>query len=146
VLKPGGRALFEVEHRWSLDLVWRGLSSVMGDPLGYGATAVDARAAFARPLGEGIWMNYPGYPRLRLFTRPEFAGLLAAAGLSPASTWGLHSVTNVIPSTVLHRPRLGRALRACYRGLCALDRALAATSAGRGLANSLIVLATKPDR
>ncbi|HYB42450.1 MAG TPA: methyltransferase domain-containing protein [Candidatus Methylomirabilis sp.] len=146
VLRPGGRALLEVEHRWSLDLVWRWLSSVTGDPLGYGATAVDARAAFARPHRDGIWMDYPGYPRLRLFTRPELARLLTAAGLSPVRMWGLHSVTNVIPSTVLHRPRLGHATGACYRGLCALDRALAATSAGRGLANSLVVLATKPDR
>jgi SAM-dependent methyltransferase len=146
VLRPGGRALLEVEHRWSLDLVWRWLSSVMGDPLGYGATAVEARAAFARPLRDGIWMDYPGYPRLRLFTWSELTRLLGAAGLSPAWTWGLHSVTNVIPSTVLHRPRLGRALGACYRGLCALDRVLAATFAGRSLANSLVVLATKPDR
>ena len=146
VLRPGGRALLEVEHRWSLDIVWRWLSSVMGDPLGYEATVVDARAAFARPLRDGIWMDYPGYPRLRLFTQSEFVRLLAAAGLSPARAWGLHSVTNVIPSTVLHRPRLGRTMGACYRGLCVLDRSLAATFAGRGLANSLVVLATKPDR
>jgi len=146
VLRPGGRALLEIEHRWNFDLVWRWLSSVMGDPLGYGVTAVEARAAFARPLSDGIWMDYPGYPRLRLFTRSELGRQLAAAGLSLAQAWGLHSVTNVIPSTVLHRPRLGRAIGACYRGLCALDRALAATFAGRGLANSLVVLATKPHR
>jgi len=146
VLRPGGRALLEVEHRWNLDLVWRWLSSMTGDPLGYGATAVEARAAFARPFQDGIWMNYPGYPRLRLFTRSELDRQLAAAGLSGARAWGLHSVTNVIPSTVLHRSRLGRVMGACYRGLCALDRALAATFTGRGLANSLVVLATKRER
>jgi len=146
VLRPGGRALIELEHRWNLDLVWRWLSSVMGDPLGYGVTAIEARAVFARPFSDGIWMDYPGYPRLRLFTLPELSRLLAAAGLSPARTWGLHSVTNVIPSTVLHRPQLGRGMGACYRALCTLDRALAATFAGRRLANSLVILATKPEQ
>jgi MPBQ/MSBQ methyltransferase len=144
VLRPGGRALLEVEHRWSLDLVWRLLSSAVGDPLRYGATAAEARAAFARPLGVGITMAYPGYPRLRLFTRSELGGLLADAGLAPMRAWGVHSLTNVIPSTVLHRPRLGRVAAAAYRVLRALDRALAATGAGRSLANSLILLAAKP--
>jgi hypothetical protein len=55
-------------------------------------------------------------------------------------------VTNVIPSTMLHRARLGRITRALYRPLRWLDEALARTSAGRALANSLVVLAAKPRR
>jgi MPBQ/MSBQ methyltransferase len=144
VLRPGGRALVEVEHRWSLDLIWRLLSSAVGDPLRYGVTAAEARAAFAPPLGAGITMAYPQYPSLRLFTRAELGGLLADAGLAPVRAWGVHSVTNLIPSTVLHRPRLGPVTAAGYRALRALDRALAATGVGRSLANSLIVLAAKP--
>lgn len=144
VLRPGGRVLLEVEHRWSLDLLWRVASSVAGDALGYGVTAREARRAFAPPLREGIWIDYPGYPRLRLFTRPELDRLLAEAGLTTVRAWGLHSVTNLIPSTVLHRARLGRAAGALYRRLRALDGALAKTRAGRALANSLVVLATKP--
>jgi hypothetical protein len=91
-------------------------------------------------------MDYPGYPRLWLFARPDLDRLLAAAGLVPVRVWGLHSVTNVIPSTVLHRPRLGPATGALYRGLRALDRALAPTAAGRRLANSLVALVLKPSR
>jgi MPBQ/MSBQ methyltransferase len=125
VLRPDGRILLDVEHRWSLDLVWRLASSLAGDALGYGATAREARRAFAPPLWKGIWIDYPGYPRLRLFTRAELDRLLGEAGLVPLRAWGLHSVTNVIPSTVLHRATLGRATGALY-------------------ANSLVVLATKP--
>lgn len=146
VLRPGGRALLEVEHRGSLDLFWRLASSALGDPLRYGATIAEALAAFAPPLDASITMDYPGYPRLRLFTGSEVDRLLTGAGLVPVRLWGLHSVTNAIPSTTLHRPRLGRVMDALYRGLRALDRTLASTCAGRLLANSLVVLAAKPPR
>ena len=142
-LRPGGRLLLEVEHRWSVDLAWRFASSLTGDPLGYGVTPREARRAFARPLREGISIDYPGYPTLRLFTRSELARLLGHAGLAPLRVWGLHSATNVIPSTVLHRARLGRVVGTLYRGLRALDRALATTGPGRRLCNSLVILAEK---
>jgi SAM-dependent methyltransferase len=144
VLRPGGRLLVEVEHRWSLDLVWRLASSVTGDPLGYGATPAEARRALAPPLDEGIWMDYPGYPRLRLFTQRELHGMLARVGLEPVRWWGIHSVTNLVPSTLLHRPRLHGALARLYRALARVDRRLAGTPLGRGGANSLVVLARKP--
>jgi SAM-dependent methyltransferase len=145
VLRPGGRLLVEVEQRWSLDLAWRLASSLTGDRLGYGATPAQARRAFARPLGAGIWMDYPGYPPLRLFTRPELDGILGGAGLAPVRWWGVHSVTNLVPSTVLHRPRLDGTLDRLYRLLARVDRRLAGTAIGRGVANSLVVLARKPD-
>jgi SAM-dependent methyltransferase len=145
VLRPGGRLLLEVEQRWSLDLLWRLASSVAGDPLGYGATPAEARRAFARPLAGGIRMDYPGYPSLRLFTRRELAGLLEAGGLVPLRWWGIHSVTNLVPSTLLHRPRLRGALARMYGPLARIDRRLAATPVGRGLGNSLVVLARKQD-
>jgi SAM-dependent methyltransferase len=145
VLRPGGRAFLEVEHRWSLDLVWRLASSAVGDPLGYDVTARAAARAFARPVADGVWIDYPGYPPLRLFTRSEIDRLLREAGLVLVRAWGLHSATNLLPSTVLHRPRLGRIPGALYRGLCTLDRALAATGPGRALANSLVILAEKSE-
>jgi MPBQ/MSBQ methyltransferase len=145
VLRPGGRLFLEVEQRWTLDLLWRLASSVTGDPLGYGATPAEARRAFGRPLSGGIWMDYPGYPRLRLFTRRELDGLLARVGLAPVRWWGIHSVTNLVPSTLLHRPRLSAALARLHDTLARVDRILAGTPLGRGAANSLVVLARKPD-
>jgi MPBQ/MSBQ methyltransferase len=143
VLRPGGRLLIEVEQRWSLDLVWRFASSLVGDPLAYGATPAEARRAFARPVAEGIWMDYPGYPPLRLFTRRELDRLLARVGLTAVRWWGIHSVTNLVPSTILHRPRLAGAIAHLYRALARVDRRLAATPVGRDTANSLVVLARK---
>jgi SAM-dependent methyltransferase len=144
-LRPGGSLFLEVEHRWSLDLLWRLASSVTGDPLGYEVAPAGARRAFCRPLASGIWIDYPGYPPLRLFTRPEIARLITAAGLVPIRWWGIHSVTNLVPSTVSHRPRLGRTLGRLYRMLTWIDRRLMGTPLGRGAANSLVVLARKPD-
>jgi len=146
VLRPGGRLFLEVEHRWSLDLGWRLASSVAGDALGYGVSAREAWRGFTRPLGEGIWIDYPGYPTLRLFTRGELHRLLGQAGLVPVRMWGLHSVTNAIPSTLLHRGALPRVLEAPFRRLRSLDRALAGTRLARRLSNSLVVLAAKPSR
>jgi SAM-dependent methyltransferase len=146
VLAPGGRLFLEVEHRWSLDLGWRLLSSAAGDALGYGAGLAEAWRALAPPFRGGIWMSYPGYPPLRLFTRRELDGLLRAAGLVPRRAWGIHAATGVLPSTVLHRSRLPRALGPVYAALCRLDRRLAGTRLARATANSLVVLAAKRDR
>ena len=145
MLRPGGSLLLEVEHRWSLDLLWRLASSLIGDPLGYEVAPEEARRAFRRPLAGGIWIDYPGYPPLRLFTRSELSRVIVAAGLVPVRWWGIHSVTNLVPSTVFHRPRLGRTLSRVYRMLTRIDRRLVATPLGRGTANSLVVLARKPD-
>ncbi|HZS32476.1 MAG TPA: class I SAM-dependent methyltransferase [Methylomirabilota bacterium] len=143
VLRPGGHLVLEVERRWTLDLAWRLASALAGDRLGYGATPAEARQALARPLGRGIWIAYPGYPPLRLFTRRELDGFLARAGLVPVRAWGIHGATNLIPSTILHRPRLGARLARVYAGLRRLDRALAGTVLGRATGNSLVVLARK---
>jgi hypothetical protein len=69
--------------------------------------------------------------------------MLAGAGLRPLRWWGIHSVTNLIPSTVLHRERLGRLTGALYRRLRAIDARLSASPVAQRLANSLVLLAEK---
>jgi MPBQ/MSBQ methyltransferase len=141
VLRPGGRLLVECEHRPSLDLVWTLAGALAGDALGYG---VSARRAWRALVSRGaVRLDYPGYGPLALFRSRELAALLTAAGLQPVRAWGLHSVTNVIPSTLLHRPRLPRGLAGLYRALCRLDHRLAPTAPGRALANSTVVLAVR---
>jgi SAM-dependent methyltransferase len=142
VLRPGGRLLLEVERKWSMDVAWMVLSAATGDRLGYGVGARELWRQLRRSP-EGCRIDYPGYGRLRLFTMPELRAMLDAAGLGDVRTWGVHSVTNVIPSTVLHRERLPRILDAGYRLLCGLDRRLGATTLGRKLANSAVLLARR---
>lgn len=144
VLRPGGRLLLEVEHKWSADLAWMAASAATGNALGYGVSAPTLWRALARPLGESCVLPYPGYGQLRLFTARELDGLLSTAALSIARTWGIHSATGLLPSTLLHRPRLPGVARPVYAALCAVDRWVTRVPGARGLASSLVVLARKP--
>ena len=143
VLRPGGRLFLECEHRFSLDLVWALVSALTGDRLGYGVSPATAWRQLARRPRQAITVQYPGYGRLRLFTRAELGTMLADAGLRPLRWWGIHSVTNLIPSTVLHRERLGRLTAALYRRLRAIDARISATPLAQRMANSIVVLAEK---
>jgi ubiquinone/menaquinone biosynthesis C-methylase UbiE len=136
VLRPGAALLLDCEHKWNLDLAWMLL-------LDYGVTTGEVARALARPLREGFTVPYPEYGPLRFFTRAEIAAMLGAAGFTLERVEGIHAVTNVLPSTLLHRERLPRGVGLLYRALCALDRALAPRPPARWLANSLVVVARK---
>jgi SAM-dependent methyltransferase len=143
VMRPGAALLLEVERRFCLDLGWTLLSSVTGDGLAYGLRPAQAWALLARPLREGVWLDYPGYPRLRLFTDHELRAFLGRAGLRVERAWGIHTVTNLLPSTLLHRPRVPAGLRWLYRVLCAADGVVGGWAAARALAAHAVVLARK---
>ena len=139
VLRPGGRVLLDCEHKWSVDLAWTAASALARDALGYGTPPAALWRALRRPLRAPFVLSYPGYGRLTFFSVRDLHARLARAGLRAQRTWGIHALTNVIPSTVLHRPRISRALAAVYRVLRTLDTALAPAA----IASSIVVLAVK---
>ncbi len=141
VLRPGGRLLLDCEHRPSLDLAWTLASALSGDTLGYGVTAREAWQALI--AGRSLRMVYPGYGPLWLFTRRELSAMLAAVGLTPVRAWGVHGVTNLLPSVLLHRQQVPRTLAAAFRALCRLDARVIGTAPARALANSLVILAER---
>jgi SAM-dependent methyltransferase len=143
VLRPGGRLLLEVEHKWSADLAWMAASAAAGDALGYGVSAAALWRALAVPLGESCVIPYPDYGALRLFTASELRRLLDGSGLAVARTWGIHSATGLLPSTLLHRRRLPAGLRPLYAALCTVDRWVTRVPGARGLASSLVLLALR---
>jgi SAM-dependent methyltransferase len=143
VLRPGGRLLLECEHAWSLDLGWALLGALTRDTLGYGLRPGQAWRLLMRRPGSGCVVRYPGYGMLRLFTLPELRAMLRDAGLVAERTWGIHMATNLIPSTVLHRPRLPGPLAALYRALARVDDALRLVPGTPWIANSVVVLARK---
>jgi len=140
VLRPGGRLLLECEHKWSLDLAWTAASALTGNALGYGTSVSTLWRALRRPLSAEVVLPYPGYGNVTLFSRRDLVTRLARVGLRAQRSWGIHALTNVIPSTVLHRRRVSRPLAALYRALRALDTAFAPPA----VANSIVVLAAKP--
>jgi len=143
VLRPGGRLLIECEGRWSLDLAWAWFSGLLGDPLDYELTPGEVWRAATTPRDRECRLRYPGYGMLRLFSAAELARLLRSAGLEPVRVWGIHSITNLLPSTVLHGTRPPRGLAAAYRALCRLDAALTTTPPALAFANSLALLAIR---
>ena len=143
VLRPGGRLLLECEHAWSLDLAWALLDAVAGGRLGYGLSARQAWASVARRPSVGCVVRYPGYGRLRLFTTAELRTMLRQSGLGIERTWGIHMLTNIVPSTLLHRPRLARPLAGLFQALAAVDGALRRLPGTHRIANSVVVLARK---
>ena len=101
----------------------------------------EARSALNRR--DGMRLASPGYGPIWLFTGRELRRMLAAAGFTVTRSWGLHAVTSVLPSTLLHRSDPPRALAAAYRALRRLDTAVASTGPARALANSLVILAER---
>ena len=141
VLRPGGRLFLECEHRPSLDLAWALVSGLTRNALGYDIPLRQAWHALAARTS--VRVPYPGYGLLNLFTTRDLRDMLKAGGLVTRREWGVHSITNVLPSTLLHRTRLPRPLAAVYRALRRLDTALAPTPPARALANSLVILAER---
>src|SRR6185436_459707 len=138
---PSGRLLLDCEHRPSLDLLWTLGSALTRDSLGYGVTPREAWHALNRR--EGLRLAYPGYGPLWLFTGRELRRMLGAAGFTTVRAWGVHAVTSVLPSTLLHRANPPRPLATAYRALRRLDTAVATTRPARALANSLVILAER---
>src|SRR5262245_19326211 len=143
VLRPGAPLLIEYERRWSLDLGWTLLSSLTGDPLGYGLRPRAAWALLTGPVDRGVWLDYPEYPPLRLFTDREIGELLNGAGLRVERAWGVHALTTLLPSTVLHRPRLSRPLARLYELLARGDAAVTRWPATRAVSAHAVVLARR---
>ena len=143
VLEPGGRLLLECEHKWSLDLAWTFASALTGDPLDYGVSLRTVWSALRTRRDAPVVLPYPGYGELRLFSGRDLRRRLGAVGLRWERAWGIHALTNVIPSTALHRPTLPRSVMLLYRALRRLDDLVSGTALGRAAANSVVVLAVK---
>ena len=115
----------------------------MADAFGYGLRPSGARALVAGPWRTGVWVDYPGYPRLRLFTDRELRTMFESSGLRVEQAWGIHVVTNLMPSPVLHRPRLPTVLRPLYRALRSVDSRVGSSRPMRAIAAHGVVLARK---
>lgn len=113
VLKRGGSFVLEVEAKYNMDLLWTILdAAVFRGALEYHTSARDAfRAAFSG-LATHATVRYPfGSPEapvfmdLKLFVRSALEKELATQGLRVSKYCAIHSITNLIPSTFLDRPR-----------------------------------------
>lgn len=141
VLKPGGTLFLETEGRWNGDLFWT-LADALAGGRRYGMSWGQALTMLRRPFSAPVEVDYPfehAWLRLTLFTRRGLRRDLRRLGLTVRRNWTVHSLTNLIPSPLLHR-------RDLPGGILGLFRALAQTEAHIPLALpgcSLVLLAQK---
>lgn len=129
VLRLGGWAVLEVEQRWTLDLIWGLLDSFSRGALGYDQSLAESFGNISRKWGEGIVISYPftrldgslEYLPIRCFTLRELSRACTSLKLSIFHTYGIHSITNLIPSTWLGDPQLRPALRRTAARLAKLE-------------------------
>lgn len=148
VLEPGATFVLEVDNRWNLDLAW-GLADVaLGGRLGFDQTWREAWANVAAPPARSIVQHYP-FTKLdgsettmtvRLFSLRELFAAARARGLEPRYWYGIHAVTNVLPSTWLAHPRLSSPLRRLARLLARADRAVSRRFPFRNLGNNAVLV------
>jgi len=108
VLKPGGTFFLEVEARWNADIFWTLMDSFLNGRLGYHESMRKAlRNIFTSP-SEYISIDYPFGDaqnpvcmRIKLFTESGLKRELSSLGFKILRKYSIHSVTNLIPSTLL---------------------------------------------
>jgi MPBQ/MSBQ methyltransferase len=121
--------MLEVEQRWNLDLIWGLIDSLLGGPLGYEQSVSEAWSDIVDVSSQGIIVEYPftrlngtteGLP-IHCFTLKELRDACDTAGLRIQRVYGVHSISNLLPSTVLGNPHLPHFMRTLARFLVKID-------------------------
>lgn len=151
-LKPGGWLIFDAENRFSLDTFWLALSGLLGDPLGYGISPSEALKALFTPPRRPVRLRYPlvradgstVYVGLRLDPPAFVLDLVRRAGFEVEAVRGIHIAGALVPSTFTIRPEPPKGIRAVFRGLVRLDRALSRIGPLNYLGTTLVFICRKP--
>lgn len=125
LLQPGGTYVMEVEAKYNPDLIWPCVDAVLlRGGLGYEASAREAMHDLFSGFGSHITVEYPFgeqgdpvYMDLRLFVKSTLAHEIERNGLTCQTFRSIHSLTNLIPSTLLDTSDPSRRL---IRTFCAL--------------------------
>jgi len=152
-LRPGGKLLLEVEGKWTLDMLWEVVNALAGNRLDYDKSLMNALKQFLPPWNVGRCIEYSFVLEsgetvkmpLRLFTARELSRELRQVGLVVERRWGLHFLTNIFPSTVLHRADASPRVWSLFRKLAGVERFLYSLWPFNALACSLLVVAVKED-
>lgn len=127
----GGRVLIECEMKANLDLAWPLADLLLGGRLRYDQSLRRSLGNLAKIPGGDVETVYPFELQdgseimlpMRLFSHRGITQRIQEAGFRIVRMRGVHAVTNLVPSTVLHRPA-GARLSPILRVLESLDRSL----------------------
>lgn len=132
-LRPGGRLFLEIEQRWNPDLLWPVFDRLLGGSLGYDQGWREIARNLLAPPGRSVRVDYPfvmsdGRELLLpiwLFSPGELASIFSRVGLQVRGHIGVHQLTNLLPSTVLHHAPVPRWARRVFEPLRRVERVLA---------------------
>jgi SAM-dependent methyltransferase len=132
-LRPGGLLFLEVEQRANLDLLWPLVDAALAGKLGYDQPVRESLRNLLAPPGTNVRIAYPFRLAngeevvlpLRLFSVGYLHDLFRRHQLAPRRRVGIHALTNLLPSTLLHDQAPPRALQGVFGVLCRAERAVA---------------------
>ena len=128
VLKPGGTFIFEVEAKYNLDLVWTLLDALTRGRLGYETGLKKSIAPFTTKRSEYVNVEYPFgevenpvYMPIKLYTRQGLCRDFERHKLEAKKWRTIHSITNLLPSTVLDSESPSQLIRGIFSALATLE-------------------------
>lgn len=151
-LRSGGRLFLEVEQRVNPDLVWPLMDRFLGGRLEYGQSWTKTWENLTAPRSHSVRIDYPfelangtniTFP-LWLFSTRELTDLFSANGLRILDRIGIHQLTNLIPSTILHGDSPAPWVRRVFDLLRSLEQRAARTWPAWRLGCSVIFCLTRP--
>jgi SAM-dependent methyltransferase len=128
-LAPGGLLFLEVEQKDNLDLLWPIADRLLGGRLEYRQEWSRIFANLFSPRGASVRIEYPfeledgrvvSLP-IWLFSVRELEQIFRDTGLQVVDRLGVHQITNVLPSTTLHRAPRHPMVRHVFEPLRRLD-------------------------
>jgi len=129
VLKPNGTFIIEVEARFNADLLWTLIDTMIGGRIGYGLTFKEACSLLKGPMQEHVTIRYPLRDvanqlllELILFNATKLKRELSELGLQPKKIRSIHSITNLLPSTICSRPIQSRWLPLAFGVLAKMEQ------------------------
>lgn len=131
-LKMSGQFIIEVEAKRNFDLIWTLLdSTILFGKLGYETSFKEAISLAFGNRKEHVYVEYPFgetknpiYMNLKLFSKRKLIKELENVGLRVEKTYSIHSVTNLIPSTVLDTEKPNKLTKSIFNVLSKLEQFL----------------------
>jgi len=118
VLRPGGLLILEVENKLNGDLLWAPMDSLLKLKLGYDQDWRTGLRLLVSAPRRHVMVDYPFTlndeetltMHLKLFAAGQLTRELSECGLEVSVLYGIHALTNLIPSPLLHHPSASRGI------------------------------------
>lgn len=149
VLKHGGTFILEVEAKYNPDIIWTIIDSLVFGCMGYETKLKDALKTAFLGINSHVKVEYPFgdvknpvYMNIKLFTKSRLKKELKQHDLAVTKTYSIHSVTNLIPSTLLDNASPSRFLIKIFSFLAMIEEYLPISLPGC----SLVIIGRKEER